>query len=207
MSAVFVGLRLFLRKLADSKSATELILRWAAYSLAAFLLLVSLRVILEDAPELVGEIDHITVIGQGEGAPVAIFIIANVRNLGAPTIVENWRLFVTVPGGAGRQVNTPKLLPDEFQLSGKPFLGEDALYDKGLAQPIATNGMVRGLLLYEAPIGIPYDNLIMPGTIYELVFQDVFETSYSVSWPFSEVRTPVEYRPGLTRPRPKDAQR
>lgn len=111
-------------------------------------------------------------VGSSTGASASgILIVMSVRNPGMPTILEYWRLDITMINGAEL-----KLLPSPMNNVGMTFNGgtrtfthADSLYLKGL-QPVPRGGMVRGILAYIPGQGYTRDDILAAkhGTLHIL---------------------------------------
>ena len=106
----------------------------------------------EGAPKLSCEIDQAS---EWPGAPnAAVVIIATVRNGGAPSVVEDYRLRIAVADGSevsGATMTIPErlvfLTPNG---SSRTIQGSRALYNKTV-QPVPRDGLRRGYLLFSFP--------------------------------------------------------
>jgi hypothetical protein len=130
-----------------------------------------------------------TVYSVGVGTPsnqpqdVSAFIIANVRNVGIPTIVTDWSLEVSPPGrrpveGRGRFIVPNQ--PVTFMMSnGIPWImsPDDALYNKGVAKPVPSGDQITGLLIFDFHNTGKID-IYREGVVYDLSFGDVKGNRY-----------------------------
>jgi hypothetical protein len=154
------------------------------------------------APELKGQIDWTAIGSQAfsPNPPITITLIASIRNLGMPSIVERWSLSVILPSGRTfptRHVRVPEELPLQRE-GASPIIiyGVDALYDKTESTPIMTGGMQRGVLLFTLE-GVDLHTISQPDTKLLLSYQDVLGKVYSTEKELgSQLREPL-YFPGI----------
>lgn len=155
-------------------------------------------------PLLRGEIDAI-VMGRVSGgmSGTAITVLASIRNLGTPSIVEGWALSVSVPGAppmAGRHQAIPETLNLE-RPDGPPLVvrGRDALYDKTTLSPVGQGNMQRGYLLFLLE-RVDMTAIYRPGTRIILTYKDVTGKSYVIEKALLGQTSEPSYLPGLSPP-------
>ena len=152
-----------------------------------------------ERPKLIASIDRLHIVPAGQithdpeySRRIGILMIVGLRNIGTPSIAENWKLSVIVAGSKQRIETKGVNLPANAAISvhdvvtGKAvvYAGADALYNKTVFTPIPAGSLVRGVLLFLID-GATEAVLTSPGTRYHLDFADVLEKSYSVvfTWP------------------------
>jgi hypothetical protein len=160
-------------------------------------------------PDLRGQIDLVG-IGQAPIPPrsTMLTLVVSIRNLGAPSIVDQWALSVVPAGGSMSPAEVFPLPegPIALERRGSPpttFEGKDVLYRKVETVPIPQNSKARGLLAFV--VNVPSDAVFQPGTKYRLSFQDVYGTTYSTEYVIAGKALP-EGRfifPGLSAPQNK----
>lgn len=138
-----------------------------------------------NAPKLLGEIQHVY-IGVAPVAPndTAFFLDVTVKNLGMPSIVENYSLSIDIPN-KGLLPTKPMLMAKSVTLgrenqAGIKLFGDDALYAKTANAPITKGGMATGLLFFSLE-GIPKEQI--EGTRVRLIlkFYDVTGKEWSTT--------------------------
>jgi hypothetical protein len=165
----------------------------------------------KDGYELVG-----TIFGLGMGNPTSqpqdtsVFIIANVRNVGAPTIASDWALQVTTPGGKVIEGRNRFINPDYplelSKASGEPMVlsPEDALYMKASSNPIPSGGQVTGVIIFDL-VNTKKEDVLKVGTVVVLSFTDVTGKKYSASRTISSLgEEGLMYYPGMKPPLKSD---
>jgi hypothetical protein len=162
------------------------------------------------SPVLRGGIDQISVTFVPNNPNSAgILMIFHVRNIGTPSIVENYSLDVTPSGWNtnvhGTMIFIPKIVmitptPDTPQAFISPFIcGKEALYRK-TSEPLANGSQQRGYLWYELP-GLSTQSLKNPaGTKFHMTFSDVLGKTYTADFSWPAVSTPPGYMPGISVP-------
>lgn len=138
-------------------------------------------------PKLEGRVDEVSVgASPWDANSSSVTIVASVRNMGAPSIASDFRLFVNVPG-LPRKEAIPYYVPKDLVLKVKPtdpessryLVSSDLLYEKALRNPIQTGALIRGfLVLVEAFLG--YRD-IKPPTCKELA-DSVKEVDPTLKW-------------------------
>jgi hypothetical protein len=142
----------------------------------------------------------ITPLGQEiEGA--FCILLVTVRNTGAPTAVDAFRLSVTFPNGEkifGESQDIGESLTVEVASGVKEiYYGCDALGEK-TREPIPTGGYVRGRMLYLFP-GLKPERLATPGTVLKFELRDTYGRSYAAEKKVIRVQLagPSSNYPGL----------
>ena len=155
-----------------------------------------------NTPDLHAQIDEIAM-GTDPEHPngTAVFLTVSVRNLGAPSVAEQWHFDVTIPGkGVFRGWGIHTLGSFVFQhSSGEPLLfkGSEAIQEK-TAIPIPTGGMVRGFLLGIIQ-GVLKDQAFHEGTKIEVFYADVKGTELRTERTMGPEKTGPMFYPGLKR--------
>jgi hypothetical protein len=161
------------------------------------------------SPELRGGFDSLTFTTLPENA-AGILLVFHVGNLGTPTIVEDYSLTITPPGGSPVE-GVPLFIPKALQIpvpSGSPEVfpfsivcGKDALYRRTFDQPLTNGGLSRGILWYQVP-GYSMREFANPtGTKFQMTFIDVRGKKYESEVIWGTVSKPSGYQPGLTIPK------
>jgi hypothetical protein len=167
------------------------------------------------SPILTGEIMTSAVIAPTVGGSLTetekitdndtvLMLVVRIKNQGAPTILDNWRLTVTYPGMAPKEaiLLTP---PPGTMLGPKPadltFSSADFLPDKTITNPIPTGGAVTGNLMFlvrgispAAPIEV------VKGAQLDLYFKDVGGSEKHIHAEFAGKLDKSIAIPGLKRP-------
>jgi len=188
---------------------------WIFSGLAVFLLISALHHAEKGgptSPDLRGGIDQIGVTAMPDKpSTAAILLVFHVRNVGTPSIVDNYKLTVTLPGWAspiqGIGLFIPKILKTPTEpgvpppVSGPPFVcGKDALYLKTAEQPLAYGSQERGYLWFELP-GVSFASLKNPaGAQFHITFDDVLGKTYAADFSWPSVPIPLGYIPGILAP-------
>jgi hypothetical protein len=152
-------------------------------------------------PILKGQIDVVFIGRRSDvNLTVAITLIASIRNLGSPTIVENWSLTISLPSGQHFTASLHEI-PEKLQLhrEGAPpafVYRSDALYEKTISTPLSTGGMQRGVLVFMID-KVRQETVMNPGTKLTLGYQDVTGKNYSLVQPLSGIERNVPYFPGI----------
>ncbi len=162
-------------------------------------------------PDLRGAFDSISfAVLPGNEKAVGLLLVFNVRNVGTPTIVDNYVLTV-IPQDREPVEATglfiPKLLsvppaPGYSQTLPFPVVcGKDALYRKTGDQPLANGGLARGFLWYQVQ-GYTPENFKNPtGTKFRMTFRDVLNKKYVADFTWPAVTKSLGYAPGLIIPK------
>jgi hypothetical protein len=163
------------------------------------------------SPDVRGQFDALvfTILpGTQDGA--GLLVMFDVRNVGTPTIVDNYGLTITPPGGSSIQTTLlfiPKVLyvppaPGTQPLPFPVVCGKDALYRKTGDQPLANGGLARGFLWFQVP-GYTSESFKNPtGFKFRMIFKDVLNNDYTADMTWPAVSGPVGvYTPGLAFPR------
>jgi hypothetical protein len=151
-------------------------------------------------PDLHGAIDGI---GMGNDPTIpdgsAVFLTVSLRNLGAPSIAEDWQFSVEVPGKgtfAGKTMRTG----GTFSFSpadGSPpvtYEGSEAIQEK-TTQPIITGAMVRGMLL--GIVRVPKDDAWVAGTVVRVSCHDVTGKTINLERTMSGDKEKLPFFPGM----------
>lgn len=149
-------------------------------------------------PELVGAIEQ-SVVGEVQGF-VRLILFIKIRNLGMPSIVDPWSVFLTIAGAQEKQIQIvhpdgpiPIRLSDGRKVT---IESSDAIYNKTNSQPIPTGGQVTGFiacLIRDVPLKV----LDQPGNRIAIRCWDVTGKQYSFDATIPEVTSDLEYIPGL----------
>jgi hypothetical protein len=131
---------------------------------------------------------------------VVITIGATVRNLGRPTIIENYKLDVEYDGHSS-PTESIKIPPGEIKIFTPKetvvFQGRDALYDKTGSASLESGGLARGLLFFVLPDAHADD--LVSGAKLTLSFEDVSGKQYYATMVTSrDKETGPRYEPGLS---------
>jgi hypothetical protein len=165
------------------------------------------------SPELQGGFDSITFTPLPDAKNDAgILVVFHVSNVGTPSIVENYSLTITPPGGNPVEA-LPLLIPKTLSLPTAAGVdpifplsmvcGKDALYRKTADQPLTNGAMARGLLWYQVP-GYTMQTFSNPtGTKFRLSFVDVRNHEYVREFTWGGISKPSGYMPGLALPKSK----
>jgi len=161
------------------------------------------------APDLKGSFDQVTFTTLEPGHATGILVLFEVRNNGAPSIVDNFALTVSTPE-RGPTTAQPVFIPKALALPPSPgtsalpiplVCGKDALYRKTGEQPLITGGLARGYLFYQLP-GYNPENVSNPtGTQFSMTFTDVTGKRYESKWVWPAVTIPIGYLPGASLPK------
>lgn len=164
------------------------------------------------SPDLRGGFDALTITilpGSPQNA-VGVLVIFNVRNVGTPSIADNYSLTVTPPG-RGPIEAVPLFIPKVLSVppapgtpQGLPFTivcGKDALYRKTGEQPLAYGGVARGFLWYELEGYAPHNFSNPIGTNFRMTFTDVLNNKYAADFTWPSVPKSSGYLPGLIIPK------
>jgi hypothetical protein len=155
-------------------------------------------------PKLEGRVDEVSVgAWPWDANSSSVTIVASVKNMGAPSIASDFRLFVNVPG-LPRKEAIPYYVPKGLVLKVKPtdpdpsryFVSSDLLYEKALRNPIQTGALIRGFLAFRLD-GIPFPIADNPGTAMTLSFRDVNGKLYSGTGKIGPVRNQRLIFPGM----------
>lgn len=137
-------------------------------------------------PKLVGTIRQLAVSPEQltAGITTAVFLVATIRNLGAPSIVDTWNLVVKFPDG--REIPAEHVVvPGQNAIripsgSGHVVYGsEDALYNK-TTTPIGRNDEKTGVLAFLVR-GVPFEIVRQVGSTFFLSFKDATGKGYAVA--------------------------
>jgi hypothetical protein len=156
----------------------------------------------KNTPQLVGNIEHMQA-NRGTNAPsdeTEIFLLASIKNQGAPSFAEGFSLKVKTRDG--ERSGEPLQIPDSFPLTldGKPFATfheKETLYEKA-ATPIVKGGHVRGWLRFRFR-GIPIEAYAQPSTEWTLSFVDVMDKPIAVTVKTGHLSSPMKF-PGTEQP-------
>lgn len=135
---------------------------------------------------------------QGEQYP-AVFIIANLTNVGAPSSADRWILRIILRDGRSTDAQAVYLNPRGIVQGTNPnwkMSQVDALYVKA-ANAIQRGERIRGILIFIAKGGITRKELESIGTTYRLSCVDVNGTRIQASHSWVGVQQPHHYFPGL----------
>lgn len=137
-------------------------------------------------PSMHGTIEEVVTGDDVDIGAAAIFVLMAVRNTGAQSIVEGFRLSIKSDTLTFNNIS-PLLFPKGLNLkdneSAKDKLMEldasTAMYEKSV-NPIPRGDLMRGWLLYSLK-GINADQIRKVGTKFTVVFKDVFGKAYESS--------------------------
>jgi serine/threonine-protein kinase HipA len=128
-----------------------------------------------------------------------VFVQVVVRNDGAPSIADNWSMWITVDGKDVKAEGVP--VPD-FTFRPDPsgpalsYTQDEAIYNVSVIRPITKEMPIRGFIIgrFELPSSVVTENL---GTL-RLRFTDAAGTSYeSVKKARGRLRPGAEFVPGI----------
>ena len=125
-------------------------------------------------------------------------MVVEVKNSGAPSIAERWKLLVTIDGKEyepmGQEIPQPLKLKT---ITGQTitYSREDALYDKSVRNPIPRGGQITGVLQYL--VDIDKETAQRSGLKLKLTFVDIVGKSYTAVNLADSKIGPTRY-PGLT---------
>jgi hypothetical protein len=161
-------------------------------------------------PIIRAQIEQAVLNTEHEPGTLHVLLTASVRNVGAPTALEDWQLEVTPAGGAPVR-GRPQVIPGSMTICGKRgrgllFTDRDALYHRTLARPIETGGMVRGVLGFKFP-GMSEARFYQPTTRLKLQARDVLGTPHVVEQGVPGEGSELAYDPGAVRVVPCDVTR
>jgi hypothetical protein len=152
------------------------------------------------APWLTGHIDAAAVGGPDAAAGATVTLIASVRNLGAPSVVEGWSLSVELPTRqtfSGQPFHVPERVTLHHEGGATVSIsGEDALANKTVPTPLQTGGMQRGVLLFRFD-QLARQSISQPGTKLILYYHDVTGKRYSTEAALGAIQKNFSYFPGL----------
>lgn len=155
-----------------------------------------------DTPNLTGKIDEIISGYTPELNAISLFMMASVRNIGAPTVVEGWSLDIEY--GGAKFLPIQAFIPDGYRLFDEghrvvaTFRRQDALYEK-TASPVPTGGLERGWLRYIVK-GLRDEDRHKSGIKYTLHFSDVRGKAYTAVQISTGQKSPPQYLPGAEQP-------
>ncbi len=123
-----------------------------------------------------------------------IAVLASIVNLGTPTVVKDYSLFIRVPGKPipipifNPDIAPAKIVTQPTIAGGKRFVifREDSLADKTAERPIPNGGSVKGFLFFSTD-AISDEEFQNPKIEFTVVFKDVrfLQTQASGSISFS----------------------
>lgn len=131
-----------------------------------------------------------------------LVLIVSIKNAGLPTILDGWKVIVTLPDGKDI-VSTQLKIPESFTLTGPSgtvhYSGRDAIYDKAIGNPIPTGGIVRGLLMVSID-NVDHTIVRQPSTNISVQFKDVLNKTHIVEKQMTGLSSEPVYFPGLSAP-------
>ncbi len=160
----------------------------------------SLRMELDSKkPKLSGVIEQFLG-GTTEDGVLQLLIQVSVRNVGASSIADNWKIVVI--SGDVTVSTIPTDIPDGFTMTladhRKAIIKKaDAIYEKTI-KPIPQGGIERGWLLLTTK-DIP-GYLMKVGTKVIINFTDILGTQYEISKVMISTTGPMLYYPGMEQP-------
>ena len=137
-----------------------------------------------------------------------ITVFVQVTNLGAPSIVSEWKLSIALPGEKDPRLALPVAQPSGTitleREEGPPVIlsGEDDLADKTSQEPIPKGGARVGVLIFLLE-GIPGTTLRAKQITLILTFKDVVGREYRILHERTGIPGSPPYVPGLKKPKPK----
>jgi hypothetical protein len=168
------------------------------------------------APDFSANIDFISTGYASDKGVGQIFILLAIRNLGEPSIAENFKLQIK-SNNLDIVKNNPTSIPSGHKLKeGRDVLAvfgsDENIADKTI-KPIEHNGIVRGWLAYVVPEVSNVEGaskFYEAGTKYTVTFQDVAGNPWTATREITGNRATEDYRyPGATmpfKPRKKDGK-
>jgi hypothetical protein len=165
-------------------------------------------------PQLQGTIDLVT-FGQDPTGEVVIVLTTSIRNFGAPSNAENWKLVIqprnSPPVEAKHLVVIRRDKPYAMTLrDGKTleYYAEDALYSKTMDRPLTYGLTVRGVLIFRVDKKVPFQTIAQVGTNLSLGFTDFamspYKTDFLIAGPLeleqADGTPPSVYLPGMRPP-------
>ena len=132
----------------------------------------------------------------------SVFMLISVKNLGAPSIAEGFRLSIKY-----RDIKTetrPTFIPDGYTLTGEDgktlakFTRNEAIYEKTIT-PIPKGALVRGWLRYHVT-NIPDSVRHLSGLIYTVHFTDITDKEYATTYTSTGIKSEPTYLPGSEQP-------
>ena len=160
-------------------------------------------------PGIILQIDSAGTGTINDGSTGALLFIS-VTNRGAPSIVDEWNLTLTVPGQAAKQF-VPMMVDPSGSVTFSDHFGHtatydarDAIYKKTADTPLPTGGKETGYLGIPLP-GISTEMANSAGTVYEVSCQDAYANKFHASyiWKRQQTNNPVPAFPGMTEPKLK----
>lgn len=133
--------------------------------------------------------------------PIGILLYVNIRDLGADSIAEGYKLAVYDPQGILIGEGSLQLLPEDFNVGSLKISNEDMLTAKSEETPIPKGGAKKGYLFFV--INVPNAAAIQQlGTRFVVTFNDVTGKSYSVDCVVSPrtLRSMPMWYPGTSLP-------
>jgi hypothetical protein len=180
--SVIIGLWLRVRGGKDIRSDVFLLVALLCIFFACFLAWrgehrSSLALMESELPKLSGSIDQVAILRLPEG-PTGIMMWVTVRNSGAPSIADNYRLEYHALSGL-RIPLTLEAAPPAVIFDGKKIdTGKEAIYDKTAEQPIPRGGTRRGMAFSrtDLPLATFHD-----ATKFVLTFRDISGKMISIT--------------------------
>jgi hypothetical protein len=156
-----------------------------------------------NTPNLVGALEQIVSGDSSELHGCQVFILMSVKNLGAPSVVEGWKIHIK--SDAIDLNDIPTFIPDGFTLHSTggnvvaKFNRNDAIYEKTI-KPVERGGLVRGWLRFNLT-GIPAERIRKAGTKISVSFEDVLKRQYTATRNITgEPSGKPTYMPGAEQP-------
>jgi hypothetical protein len=136
-----------------------------------------------------------------------VYVIADVANRGAPTILDEWLLEIQIPEEPKMTVTPFYIDPDKPMEMNEPMTGEpsfkldsaDALYNKTKPEPVRTGSKVPGILAFVVP-GKTRDQLRIKGAIFSLSCKSVYGDVIRASVAWTGISAMHQYVPGMKPP-------
>jgi hypothetical protein len=153
-----------------------------------------------------GLVLHIDQLGIGDSAEIPtllrVLIVANLTNVGAPSIAESWELLVVLPDGSKHgpfpTVFIDPKAPIVFRNPNFKLSPADALYNKTM-QPIQKGDKKRGVLIFPL-FGLERKVVEKTGTEFILSAKDVNDKLVSTERDWDKGGGQFQYYPGLEPP-------
>jgi hypothetical protein len=131
---------------------------------------------------------------------LSLFLVINVTNLGAPSIVTDYKLIIEIPGREPLRLlpthpgRTLTLTQDDGRST--TYSSEEAIYDKTAERPVPTNGSEKGFLWFIVR-GVTRQDLHKDGVTFKLLYKDARGTPYSLSFVTGGIEMPLQHYPGM----------
>jgi hypothetical protein len=146
---------------------------------------------------------------QQVNGETSVVLVVNVKNLGAPSIVDGYFLTATLKDGRKHSA-VQYFFPEFIRLTGSSgtitYYGKDAIEEKTGTSPIEHNGKRTGVLWFRFPT-IPFQEFSQEGTELTLSARDVNGEVTKTSAVIHPGRhDPLTFPTGITRPQSEDVE-